>query len=71
MVEAAVGIGGFFVCSFRCRFICRAFRASGSLFLIFGLKTNTQKHKYRTGKIHIFFLCLTVRIAIYTGGLYI
>ena len=47
-IAAAVGIEGFIVSSVGRRVLCREFQASGSLFLIFGQKT--QKHKNMAGK---------------------
>ena len=50
MASEAFGIERFMVSSSGRRFLCQAFRASDSLFLIFGLQKETQKHKNGTGK---------------------
>ena len=60
MVEAsAFGIEGFMVNSVICRVLCQAFRASGSLFSIFGLKhTESQKQDWK----NTFLFLLTDRL---------
>ena len=55
VASVAFGIEGFMASSVGCRVICRVFRVSSCLFLIFVLNPH-QKHKNRTGKRHTFFL---------------
>ena len=45
MAAAEFGLEGFMVSNFGFQVLTQAFRASGSLFSVYGLKTHTQKHK--------------------------